>query len=185
MKLKLTLIIALSFFAAISIAQDKKGSLIGLHFNLADFKAPNGIKDPISGKVYSTVREMDKGISISYWQGLTNKIDIAAKINTMFSNNSEGSDGKPQIGLEVEPTINVRPFKDGTLLAPFITAGIGAGLYKKEFGSYIPVGVGVQVNCSNLIYIFLQAQRKFTLTEKVIGDNLFYSFGIAQNIGKR
>lgn len=186
-KLKLLLILAILGIQV--FGQDnrplKKGSLIGLHFNLADFKAPTGIRDPISGKVYSTVREMDKGISISYWQGLTNKIDIAAKLNTMFSNNSQGSDGKPQIGLELEPTLNVRPFSDASKIAPFLSAGVGVGLYNKEFGAYVPAGVGIQVNLQSVTYLFLQSQYRFTLTEKVVADNLFYSFGVAQSIGRQ
>jgi outer membrane protein OmpA-like peptidoglycan-associated protein len=185
-KLKLLLIFAI--FCNQVLAQDnkapKKGSLLGLHFNLADFKGPTGIKDPVSGKVYSSVREMDKGFSLSYWKGLTNKVDIALKANAMYYSSIPGNSGKAQIGLELEPTLNVRPFKDGSLIAPFLTAGLGAGLYNKEFGGYVPAGVGVQANFKSLTYLFLQAQYKFTLTEKVIGDNLFYSFGIAQSIGR-
>jgi hypothetical protein len=185
MKLKLTLIIALSVFTTCVFAQAKKGSVLGLHFNLADFKGPTGIKDPVSGKVYSSVREMDKGFSLSYWKGLTSKIDFSGKVNAMYLSNIAGNSGKAQIGLELEPTLNVRPFKDGSLIAPFLTAGIGGGMYNKEFGAYVPVGFGAQVNFSSVTYIFVQAQRKFTLTKDIIGDNLFYSFGVAQSIGGR
>ncbi len=165
-------------------SQSKKGSVLGLHFNLADFKAPSGIKDPVSGNVYSTIPQMDKGLSLSYWRGLTSKIDVAFKLNAMYYSNIQGNSGKAQIGLEFEPTLNVRPFKDESKVAPFLTAGAGVGLYNKKFGGYIPAGVGVQVNFGNLTYLFLQAQYKFTLTEDVIGDNLFYSLGVAQSFGK-
>jgi hypothetical protein len=183
MKLKLTLI-TLFAFTACAFAQTKKGALVGFHFNMADFKAPNGIKDPVSGKVYSTVKEMDKGFSLSYWQGLTSKIDVSGKLNAMYYSKIKGYEGATQIAVELEPTINVRPFKDNALIAPFLTAGVGAGIYRKEFGAYIPAGVGVQVNFSSTTYIFIQAQRKFTLTKDVIPENQFYSFGIAQSIGK-
>jgi OOP family OmpA-OmpF porin len=164
--------------------QSKKGSVLGLHFNLADFKAPSGIKDPVSGNVYSTIPQMDKGFSLSYWKGLTSKIDAAVKLNAMYYSNIQGNSGKAQIGLELEPTLNVRPFKDESKVAPFLTAGVGVGMYNKKFGGYVPAGVGVQANFSNLTYLFLQAQYKFSLTEDVIGDNLFYSLGVAQSFGK-
>jgi OmpA-OmpF porin, OOP family len=181
MKLKLTLIIALSVFSTSLFSQAKKGSLIGIHFNLADFKAPNGIKNPSSGNVYSSIKEMDEGVTLSYWRGLTSKIDVAVKANAMFYRIIEGLNDNSQIAVELEPTLNIRPFQDAAKVVPFLTAGVGVGLYNKKIGGYIPAGVGVQVNIQSLTYIFLQAQYKFTLTNKAVADNLFYSVGFAQN----
>ena len=181
MKLKLTLIIALSVFTTCVFAQAKKGSLIGIHFNLADFKAPSGIKDPVSGKVYSSIKEMNQGFSLSYWKGLTNKIDFSAKANAMFYSKEEGVKDDAQIALELEPTLNIRPFSDAAKIAPFLTTGVGVGYYTGNFGAYIPAGVGLQLNCSSATYFFVQAQYRFTLTKKEFGDNLLYSFGIAEH----
>ena len=169
-------------------AEGKKGQLIGLHFNLADFTGPSGIKDPLTGKVYSSISGMDKGISVSYWRGLCNLVDFSTKLNVMQkdyraqyynipSNNTE-------LGIELEPTLNIRPYGDNAKIAPFLTAGLGGGFYTSHFGAYVPVGLGVQANFSNTTYLFLQAQYKFTLTKKVVGDNLFYSIGIAESFGR-
>jgi OmpA-OmpF porin, OOP family len=186
MKQTLKLFLAFVILCSNAFAQNdaKKGSLIGLHFNLADFKAPTGIKDPVSGKVYSSIREMDKGFSLSFWNGLSSKLDLAIKLNAMYYSNIQGNTGNTQIGLELEPTLNLRPFSDATKLAPFLTAGLGAGLYNKQIGAYVPAGVGVQVNLKGISYLFVQAQYKFTLTKKQIDDNLFYSLGFAQSIGR-
>ncbi len=192
MKQKLGLFALLAFFTLGAMAQQnwsspKKGSLVGVHFNLADFKAPTGIKDPISGKVYSSIREMTKGLSISYWKGLTSKVDLSIKANAMFRDYAaiyQGIIGKQEIGIELEPTLNIRPFNDNSLLNPFLTAGIGGGLYNNKIGAYVPAGVGIQLNMNSVSYLFTQAQYKFALTDDVLGDNLFYSFGFAQNIGK-
>jgi OmpA-OmpF porin, OOP family len=192
MKHKLSLLFAVVIFCSSAMAQkdwapSKKGTLLGVHYNMADFKAPTGIKDPISGKVYSSIREMNKGFSLSYWRGLTSKIDLAVKANAMFRDYSaiyQGITGKTEIGLELEPTLNIRPFGDASKVAPFLTAGIGAGMYNDKFGAFAPVGGGIQVNMNSLAYLFVQAQYKYTLTKKILGDNLFYSIGFAQNIGK-
>jgi OmpA-OmpF porin, OOP family len=192
MKQKLSLLLAVTVFMGSVTAQKnwqpaKKGSLMGVHFNLADFKAPTGIKDPISGKVYSTVRQMSKGLSLSYWKGLTSKIDLSVKANAMFRDYASiyrGVIGKMGIGLELEPALNIRPINDASKIAPFLTAGVGAGYYDGKLGGYIPAGVGLQWNMNSITYLLLQAQYKFTLSEKYLGDNLFYSFGFAQNIGK-
>jgi OmpA-OmpF porin, OOP family len=186
-KLKLLLGITLicsNIFAQKNWSPEKKGSLIGLHFNLVDFKAPIGIKNPSSGDVYSSIKEMDEGVSLSYWRGLTSKIDVAVKANAMFYRIIEGLNDNSQIAVELEPTLNIRPFKDAAKVVPFLTAGVGVGLYNKKVGAYVPAGVGVQVNLQSLSYIFLQAQYKFTLTDKAIADNLFYSIGVAQSIGR-
>lgn len=192
MKHKLSLLLALTLILSAAFAQNnwmpaKKGSLLGIHFNLADFKGPTGIKDPVTGKVYGTVRDMNKGLSISYWKGLTSRIDLSVKANAMFRDYSsiyQGITGKTEVGLELEPALNIRPFSDATKLAPFLTAGIGGGLYNDKFGAYAPAGLGLQWNMNSITYLIVQAQYKFTLTDKVLGDNLFYSVGFAQNIGK-
>jgi OmpA-OmpF porin, OOP family len=189
MKQTLKLFLAVVILCSNAFAQKdwspaKKGSLLGIHFNLADFKAPTGIKDPVSGNVYSTIRQMDKGVSLSYWRGLTSKLDLAVKANAMFYSSLQANSNQTQVGVELEPTFNLRPFSDASKIAPFLTAGLGAGLYNKKLGAYAPLGVGVQVNMSSITYLFLQAQYKFSLTKAQIDNNLFYSLGFAQSIGK-
>ncbi len=195
MKQKLTLILALSLLATSTFSQKnkksgndtKKGPLVGVHFNMQDFKAPTGIKDPISGKVYSSIRDMDKGFSFSYWKGIKPRIDFSLKLNASFRDYSSIYYGVPketEIGLELEPSINIRPFSDAALFNPFLTVGVGGGLYTNHFGAYLPAGLGLQVNLNNTTYLFVQGQYRWTLTKKTLGDNLFYSFGIAQNVGK-
>jgi len=192
MKLKLTLVLSLIILFTNIFAQKsktataaKKGQLVGVNFILADYKGPAGIKDPSTGKGYSSVRDMSKGVSISYWRGLTSTIDFSAKIDALFHNYnliSYGLSDKTEYGVELEPTINVRPFADNAKLAPFVTTGVGVGDYTGHFGAYIPAGVGLQLNCSNTTYFFVQAQYRFTLTKKVFGDNLLYSFGITEHL---
>jgi outer membrane protein OmpA-like peptidoglycan-associated protein len=194
MKQKLTLLLAITLLATSAFAQkskmsggDKKGSLLGLHFNLADFNAPTGIKNPLTGKVYSKFRDMNKGISVSYWKGLSSRIDFSTKINVSFRDYSAiyyGITKPTEIGLELEPSINIRPFKDEAFLNPFLTVGVGGGYYSGKFGGYVPAGLGIQANFNSAMYFFLQGQYRWTLTKKTLGDNLFYSVGLAQNIGK-
>ncbi|MBL0146626.1 MAG: thrombospondin type 3 repeat-containing protein [Chitinophagaceae bacterium] len=191
MKQKLMLVLAISMLATSAFAQNfagpKKGPLFGLHFNLMDFKAPNGIKDPITGKVYSSIRDMSKGLSLAYWRGLSNKVDLSLKGNIMFHDYSalySNITGKQEIGLELEPSLHLRPYGDNHLIAPFLSAGVGAGMYNDKFGAYAPAGLGVQLNFNSITYLILQGQYRFTLTKDVYPDNLFYSIGLAQNIGR-
>jgi OmpA-OmpF porin, OOP family len=193
MKQKLSLVFAVTLISLCAFAQEskfsgpKKGSVLGLHYNMADFKAPLGIKSPISGKVYSSIREMSKGFSLSYWRGLTNKIDLAGKVTGMFydyPNLSSTVLSKKEFVPEVEATLNVRPYGDNHLVAPFLTLGVGGAYVEKEIGAFAPLGLGFQVNLRSTSYIFVQSQYRLSLTKKTLDDNLFYSLGVAQNIGR-
>ncbi len=195
MKQKLTLILALSLLATSGFSQKskrqgadrEKGPLFGLHYNMADYVAPLGIKDPSTGKVYQKMRDMDKGFSLSYMKGINPHIDWAVKVNVMFRDYSAYNSGQTQktdIGAELEPSIMLRAFDDRALMNPYLTVGIGGGLYTDEFGAYVPAGIGLQVNLNSQTYLFVQGAYRWTLTKDIFGDNLQYSIGFAQNIGK-
>jgi len=194
MKQKLTLILALTLLATSAFSQkkmsndSKKGTLLGLHFNMADFNAPLGIKNPSTGKVYSRFRDLSKGFSLSYWKGLNKRLDFSLRLNGMFRDYNLIAYGTPkqktEFGVELEPSLNARLFPDAALINPFLTVGIGGGLYTDHFGGYVPAGLGAQINFNSVTYLFVQGQYRWTLSKKTLGDHLFYSVGFAQNIGK-
>ena len=196
MKQKLTLIIAIVLIASSSFAQtqktkknsfvpgQKKPGLFGIAFTLTDFNAPNNFGKSSNASTLK-IKDMSPGASLYYWKGITPFIDFSARLNAVFHDYSANFSGKPaktEMGLELEPTINIRPLKDENVWAPFLTAGIGAGIYTGRMGGYVPLGGGLQLNASNTTYFLLQAQYKWSLTPKVLGNNVFYSIGFAQNI---
>ncbi len=194
MKQKLTLVLALVVIAVGTFAQTasgptKKPSLFGIHFNALDINTPVTFQNSSNNRTFSQLRDMDFGFGLSYWKGLTNTIDFSAKTGVFFHDyaaldRAETAITDREIGIELEPSLNFRPYKDNSLVAPFLTAGIGGGYYSGKWGAYVPAGVGIQVNLQSSTYILLQSQYRFTLTNDVIKDNIFYSLGIAQSIGK-
>lgn len=189
MKQKLTLVLAFAGLAvAPAFAQNdgpaKKPASAGIHFNAVDFKTPVTFQDDNAPRNFATLRDMDFGLSLSYWKGLTSKIDFAAKFNAMLhdyaADRLEGT-SKTEIGLELEPTLNIRPVNDNALIAPFLTAGIGGGYYTGEWGAYLPAGVGIQVNFQSVTYLMIQANYRWALTEDILKDHLVYSLGIVHN----
>jgi OmpA-OmpF porin, OOP family len=193
MKQKLVLLFSLVLMASGLFAQKpdkpamKTGALFGIHFDAVDFKTPVYWKNTSSAREVSGIKDMDFGFSLSYWKGLTSRIDFSTKINTLIHNygsedRNEGT-SKTEIGLELEPSLNVRALKDNALLNPFLTVGIGGGYYTGKLGAYVPTGVGVQVNFNSITYLLLQAQYRWTLSKEKLKDNLFFSLGLAQNFG--
>jgi OmpA-OmpF porin, OOP family len=193
MKQKIALVLTLVVLATGAFAQskdnfasDKKGRLFGIHFNAIDFKTPETFKNTSTEREFSGLKDMDFGFSVSYWQGLTSKIDLALKFNAMLHDYAADrieSTTDTEAGLELEPTLNIRPIKDNNLLSPFLTVGIGGGYYTGEFGAYVPAGVGIQVNFNSVTYLMLQANYRFSLTKDDLKDHILYSLGIAQNFG--
>ncbi len=194
MRKKLALFVAIVMIASSSFAQknkkngfvpgQKKPALFGFAFTLTDFNAPNNFGKN-SNATTLKIKDMSAGASLYYWKGITAFIDFSARLNGIFHDYSALYAGKPastEIGLEFEPAINIRPIKDENVWAPFLTAGIGVGIYTGRIGGYIPVGGGLQLNASNTTYFLLQAQYKLSLTKTVMGNNMFYSIGFAQNI---
>ncbi len=195
MKQKFGLLLCLAVFSMGAFAQmmntdkfssNKKGNLLGIHFNALDFKSPETFKNSSSRKLSTKLSDMDFGASISYWKGLTSKIDFSTKVNAMF-HNYKGDQNKPsdknEFGVELEPTLNIRPFSDNHFFNPFLTAGIGGGYYMGDFGAYAPAGVGLQFNFLSTTYVLIQAQYRFSLTKDIVKDNILYSVGVAQSFG--
>lgn len=194
MKQKITLVFTLVLIASGAFAQmmndkyssDKKGSLFGIHFNAVDFKTPETFKNTSGPRTFTKIKDMDFGLSLSYWRGLLSRIDLAVKLNAIlhdYAADRNEATTKSEIGAEFEPTLNFRPIKDNNMLSPFLTAGVGGGYYTGEFGAYAPVGLGLQLNFNSITYMFLQGQYRFSLTKDILKDNLFYSIGVAQNFG--
>jgi OmpA-OmpF porin, OOP family len=194
MKQKLLLVLACivltaGLFAQTSNGPSKKPALFGIHFNALDITTPVTFKNPgSSARKFSRLQDMDYGFGLSFWRGLTNTIDFSAKANLLFHDYAVGDrldfNDKTEIGVELEPTLNFRPYRDNSLIAPFLTVGVGGGYYSGDFGAYLPAGGGAQLNLRSTTYFLVQAQYRFTLTKDVLKDNLFYSVGVAQNIGR-
>jgi OmpA-OmpF porin, OOP family len=196
MKQKLTLLFTSLALASLTFAQDlsskyagkKKGTLVGIHLNALDLKTPLTLKNSSTTRRFAKPGELDYGFSFSYWKGLTNTIDLSGRAGLVFhdfySDVNVFTNNINKMGVEIEPTLNIRPYGDDALIAPFLTVGVGAGYYGNDFGAYVPAGIGVQVNFNSNTYLFLQNQYRFTLTKKALLDNMFYSFGVAQNVSK-
>ncbi len=193
MKQKLTLLLSLFVLLSSTFAQtsqpSKKDSrrLLGVHLDAMDVNTPQGWKDNTTTKSLSGLKNQDLGFSLSYWKLIRSKVDFSTKATMIFHNYSVVdrnvySTSYNQLGLEIEPTLNVKAFEDNYTFNAFVTAGVGAGLYSNKFGAYVPAGLGLQANIGNSTYILLQSQYRFSLTNTVMKDNLFYSLGFLGNM---
>ena len=194
MKQKFTLLLSFLALVTFSFAQKSNSSankrrLAGIHLNSIDVNSPQAWKDNTGTKSLAGFKDQDLGFSVSYWQTLAHHVDLSGKATMMFHNynaidRNEYTTKYNQVGFEIEPSVNAYAFNDDSKYNAFVTAGLGLGMYSSKFGAYVPAGLGLSANLSNNTYFTLQSQYRFTLTSDVMRNNLFYSVGILQNIGK-
>jgi len=173
--------------------QYKKGKVLGVNFTLHDFQtaadlAENGLSDVLLQKEWTKTSLMDPGMSISYFQGLTDNIDFMGSLGGSFMAYPIPNKPTPvnkKLLVEADASINLKLMTDNYWVSPFLTVGVGLSAWSGYWGAYIPTGVGLQGNFDNSAYLFILAQYRLPVASTTTARNLFYSFGIAGNISKK
>ncbi len=195
MKKIFILCLSLSTFATASFAQKNMfnfkntRNLVGIHINTLDIQTPKVWKDNSGPRTLATLKEQDLGFSISAWKQIADHIDLSARLGMMFHNYSaidrnENVTNYNKVGVEIEPTANLKIFPDASKFNAYISAGLGIGSYSGKMGAYVPVGVGLQANFSNTVYFMLQTNYRKSFDDGTMRNSITHSFGIAQTLGK-
>ncbi len=193
--IKTTLLaVALFLTASFTFAQAptaKKKALLSYNLSLSDYELPGLIKDSSASKAFNNnnwykASRMSLGIGVSYWRGLTAKIDASASLTGTFSNFpakfvKDDSVGQAGFSTQLDALLHMRAFKETAPVNPFLTAGIGVGYFPKKIAAYAPLGVGLQFRFKQGAYLFTQAQWRLKITSGISNDYLHYSVGFAQN----
>ena len=149
----------------------KKGSAIGFSANLTDFTASLWKSGPL-----------EPGFSIVYWHGIGAKTDYSIRYNGVFTSYSKDVTSNSSYANELEAALHLRMFNNNHLLNPFLSAGLGGGVYGSKFAGYAPLGGGLQMNLFNDGYITLQMNYRVSFSTDNLDNNLFYSLGFNQSI---
>jgi outer membrane protein OmpA-like peptidoglycan-associated protein len=191
MKQKLALLTLVAFLSFGAKAQmegypTKKGTLVGFSLNAVDFKTVASFREKNSNRrKISDPKTWDYGLSLGYWRGITDHLDFSARLGGNFHSYAKdrGEEAKSlEFGAELEPSLHLRMFKDNNWINPFVSAGIGGGVFSSEWGAYVPFGIGFQFNFRSTTYMMLQANFRKSLSEDVLNDHMFYSLGLYTNI---
>ena len=192
MKRKIALLVSFAALGFGAYAQNntrptKKPALFGVHANALDFKTVEAFKEDNSNfRNISKLRDMSFGLSLAYWRGITNKLDFSVRLSGAFHDYAKDVNrptNKTEFGVELEPSLHIRPFNDNVLVNPFLTAGIGGGMYTGEFAAFVPTGLGLQFNMRSTSYITVQANYRWSLAKDDLKSHLMYSIGFLQNLG--
>jgi OmpA-OmpF porin, OOP family len=190
-KIVLSLIAVMGFLVLFAQTGDyKKRPALGVHFTLTDFKTAadlraTGLSTVLRKGDYKKISNMNAGLAVSYWKGLSNSIDFSSMANFSFLNYPipnkplSSSDG---FTVSWDATLNFKMVPDNYWVSPYITAGIGATKYKGNFSGYLPLGVGLQVNLFDDAYLMINSQYRVPATS-LGAYHLFHGIGFVGSLG--
>ncbi len=170
----------------------KKGQALGVSFFLNDFQTAseirnNGIVSVLKNHNLFKPSRMNPGLAINYLSGLSNHVDFAASLGGSFvnyPNSNFAATGSDHLLSEVTASVNLKLLSDKYWVTPFIDLGVGASNYQKYFSAFTPVGLGLQVNIVDEVFVLINSQYRIPVTENA-SYHFYHSFGVAGSISKK
>ncbi len=190
---KIILSLLVVCFANVAFAQTttapsyKKRPTLSVNFFLKDFKTPDligasSLQSVLNNKKWAKASEMSPGLSIGYFEGLSEHVDFMANLGGTFVNYPFL--GRPKLNqdkllVELDANVNLKLLSDKYFFVPFLSAGVGASMYGGNyFGAFIPVGGGFQFNLGNAeSFLFTQMSYRIPVTTATNNYNFNYSIG--------
>ncbi len=196
MKKLLASVIAFSSLIITGHGQTKgpiRQSAIGISFTLTDFVTAQRIRSGslsqvLSQKQVAKFREMSPGIGISYYKGLLPRIDFAATLNGSFLDypfRNRGPFGDNNFLLEADASANFKLVTEDYWVIPYVSAGIGAHMYKVYYGAFIPLGIGIRINLFDEAGININSQYRIPVNYETANYHFYHSVGIYGIIGQK
>jgi hypothetical protein len=193
-----TLLLVFSFFFICdSFPQDSTKSsyirrpALAISFFFNDFTTPQRIRTSslssvIANEEKAKFNEMETGIAISYFKGLTNYIDFVGTLAGSFADYPVGSENSidSRLLLEGDVSINIKLLTEHYWLTPYASLGAGISKYGSYYGALIPVGAGLKLNLFDEAHFFISSQYRIPVTTNTSNYHFMHSIGIAGVIGK-
>ncbi|MEP7253648.1 MAG: OmpA family protein [Ginsengibacter sp.] len=159
-------------------------------YNFVKYANDSSLKYAVSNKDLVKSGKASLGIQLSYWRHLKPHIDISGNLGVDFSNFPAffikgDSIGQARVSVHVSGLAHFMAFNSDAKVNPFLTAGLGAGLFGSHFAFFAPVGAGLAFHFNTGGVVTLQLQWRKALTSGITSDFMFYSIGIAQGISGR
>ena len=168
----------------------KKDPSIGIHFSLYDFNSAMllhqvGLSKTINTGSFTNIGDMQPGLALSFLDGLTDHLDYMIRYTGSFVDypfpQSAGY-GDEYLFSTLDASLQLKLFSDKHWVSPFLSAGVGTFCYKGNYGAYMPLGLGLQVNFFSEAFLLVHLQYQVGVSENC-APALYYSLGVAGSIG--
>ena len=164
----------------------------GVQFFFNDFKSAaniraNSLGVVLKNKEFGKIKDMTPGLALTYIDGLSRYFDFTTSLAASFVDypvQNKPSFGSDKLLLEADVSVRGKLISNKALINPYLQAGLGVSRYKNYYGTFLPVGMGLQVNLFNEAYLLLNAQYRIPITETT-NHHFWFGIGFAGNIGKK
>lgn len=169
----------------------KRPAAIGFSVLGVDYVTPQRIRSTsltsvLNNKQWAKGREMQLGVGLSYFKGLSDHIDFAgtllgsfARVNMADNTVTDAS----KLLTEADASVNFKLFSDRYVFTPYLIAGVGASHRAGIFDAFMPFGLGAKFNLFDEGALFLSSQYRVPVTNRGNNYHFVYSIGIAGRIG--
>jgi OmpA-OmpF porin, OOP family len=189
-------IITVSFFinskAPAQANSYKQPATIGIHFVFNDFATAQEIRSSslatvLNNNRFGKLKDMAQGLALSYGQGISDYFDFSSMLSGSFLNYpipGKEDDGGQFLLLEGDASIRGKMFSDKYWFVPYVQVGLGVSKYQGYWGTFIPAGVGLQMNFFDEAYLMINSQYRIAISEST-NYHFIHSIGLVGNIGSR
>jgi hypothetical protein len=154
-------------------ASFKQPYTLGIHFIFNDFETASAIRSTSLSAVlrdgrFGKLKDMSQGLAISFGKGLSDNFDFYSTIAGSFL--AYPFEGKaPSSGdyllLEGDASIRGKLLPDKYIVVPYFQVGAGVSKYQGYWGTFIPVGIGLQINFFDEAFLQINSQYRVGVTE--------------------
>lgn len=189
-------LLAASFIFSEAKAQDDeyiRSSELGVSLNFYDFVTPQRIRSSslsavLRDKKWATLDEMNVGLGLHYYKGLTKLIDFHGSLSFAqldYPMKDKVSQSVQKTLFDVYATADFKLLSDRYVIQPYATAGLGGHKWQEYYGAYMPLGLGLNINMFGDAKLFASTQYRVPLTQNTASYHFIYQVGITGRIGKK
>ena len=176
-------------------AQDSlqiKKPTLGLHLFYNDFKTAqlinsSSLSNVLKNKLWNKPQNMQGGFGIDYMQGLNKNLDFIGTLNGSWVDYLLPGNtfyGSSNFLLDLNAGVHVKLLSDNHIFSPFLIAKGDYTSYRDLHGFSLAPGAGMQVNMFKEIFVLATIEYRAAISHN-LSNQLYYSIGIATNIGKK
>lgn len=173
---------------------NKKGHVVGVSFTLHDFKTVSDYQRSSLSSIldkgsWAQTRDMNPGFALSYASGITDNLDVMVRLGMTSldyprpGNRIPGA-SIPRTMIESDVSFQAKLLSDQYLISPYVSLGAGASAWNGFFAAYAPMGLGLQVNLFDEVYLNFQSQYRFPVTGNA-SSHIFYGIGMSCALGTK
>eukprot|EP00611_Tribonema_gayanum_P024957 TRINITY_DN558_c0_g1_i1.p1 TRINITY_DN558_c0_g1~~TRINITY_DN558_c0_g1_i1.p1 ORF type:complete len:295 (-),score=1.93 TRINITY_DN558_c0_g1_i1:125-1009(-) len=182
--------LVLTAFAQNAPVSYKKRPSLGINFILKDMYTSDAISrssisSVISNKQWTPFSQLDPGLSLQYFEGLTEYVDFQATFSgsyvkyPFYKRSGVAQSTTAKFLLELDAAANIKLLTDKYTVVPYLTFGLGASMYTGTyFAAYAPAGMGLQFNLGQETFLNTQFVHRSAISNLAV-NHLTYSIGLS------